>query len=791
VTVGVGAPILRPTIGLKLGVLVGALVAVLVVSSILLVDQTRTTGREYDQILQTQVRQGLLARQLQVELKKEVQEWKDVLLRGSNPDDLEIYTANLRAEESAVASIYGQLLNSDPDPTLRSQLQTFQKLYQPVNSGYEKALPAFITSEGKDYRTADRSVRGLDRPATDLVDQMVSGLESRIAQQVSHQRAATQARQRTTLIAAAGLLIALIAALALALMRIVRPIRRLIQEAFRAASERLPGAISTIRSMDVGAEPPVLPPFTVAGHDELRDLGEALTSMQSSALTLAVEQHRADRETSDMLINLGRRNQNLLGRMLSYVTELERKEQNPETLSQLFQLDHAATRIRRNAESMLVLAGATQTRTWSRPVPAIDVVRAALSEIEEYVRVDLHHIEDGLVAGVAVADVVHLVAELVENATHFSPPSTQVTVIGQRIRDGYRLRVIDQGVGMTRRELDDANRRITDTESGWADAKLLGLHVVGRLARRRDIAVALEPSAGRGITASVLLPTSLLADGADPREPVPALTAAAEQEAPAVATPAGAPSLEWSGTPSAGLPAPDALTGPATPATGGFGWADDPFAVGAPGPTSAPVPVVPTRQNGAPSLPELPAPAVPVAGRVVPGSAGSGALPSRAGDPGAGRMIDLTASDPSPGWAISSPAPAARRHSPAPSGPLFPPPGGGQPPGRAAQEPSPVPVRQGTAPAGAARGPSGPGAPIPKRVRGAQLPDLGPTPDPVIHQMPERTVEPESLRWQLRSFQLDVEAARRALTEPGGGRQRGPQDASAQNDPTDRHPEGK
>jgi signal transduction histidine kinase len=295
--------------------------------------------------------------------------------------------------------------------------------------------------------------------------------------------------------------------------RIVRPIHRLTRDAYRAAYETLPAAVAEIKTMPADVQPPTLAPVRVGTRDELAELGRALSTMQSSAVELAMDQHRADRESAEMLINLGRRNQNLLGRTLSYITELERTEQNPTVLAQLFRLDHATTRIRRGAESMLVLAGATQTRTWSRPVPVADVAQASLSEVEDYQRVDLYHIEDAAVVGTAVADLVHLIAELVENAAHYSPPDARVTVIGQHNSEGgYRLRIIDQGIGMTGRELEEANRRIQQAAGGRADTRLLGLHVVGRLASRRGVQVLLEPSAGRGITATVTMPAALLAE---------------------------------------------------------------------------------------------------------------------------------------------------------------------------------------------------------------------------------------------------------------------------------------
>jgi len=261
-------------------------------------------------------------------------------------------------------------------------------------------------------------------------------------------------------------------------------------------------AIGKIRHTP-GDAPPELPAVEVRSRDELRDLADALSSMQNSAVELAFDQHRAERAAADILVNLGRRNQSLLKRTLGYITELEGEESDPDVLARLFRLDHATTRIRRNAESMLVIAGAAQTRTWSRPVPVTEVVRAALSEIEDYVRVDPHHIEDVALTGASVADVVHLIAELLENATHFSPPNSRVVVVGQRLPDGYRLRVVDGGVGMTATELAAANARITQAADERGDSPLLGLYVVGRLSARHGIAVELEPSAGVGITATI------------------------------------------------------------------------------------------------------------------------------------------------------------------------------------------------------------------------------------------------------------------------------------------------
>ena len=501
----------RVSIAVKLGTLLAALVALLVVVTGTMLGQLNQVARSYDDLLAHQVQQGLQARKMQVEFKKQVQEWKDILLRGSNPDDLATYTKNFHTQIAAVDNLNQQLVTSTTDPGIRDQLVAFQREHQALDAAYEAALAPFVADGGRDPSVPDRAVRGQDRPPTDRVDRIVTLVETSITDSIAQQKADLAAQQRMLLWIAGGVLLAVLVVITLVVVRIVRPVRRLTRDAYLAANESLPGAIARIREMAPDEEPPVLAPLRVDTHDELAGLGAAVSALQSRALELAVAERRAEQLSAQMLINLGRRNQNLLGRTISYITELEHAERNPDVLAKLFRLDHAATRIRRGAESMLVLAGATQTRTWSRPVPIADVARAALSEVEDYQRVDLFYVEDVHIVGTAVADLVHLVAELVENATHFSPPGTRVTMVGQHDAGSqYRLRIIDQGIGMTSRELDDANARIRSASAGPVDDQLLGLHVVGRLAGRRSIMVTLEPSAGRGITASIVLPKELL-----------------------------------------------------------------------------------------------------------------------------------------------------------------------------------------------------------------------------------------------------------------------------------------
>src|SRR5918999_3192143 len=219
------------------------------------------------------------------------------------------------------------------------------------------------------------------------------------------------------------------------------------------------------------------------------------------------------RFTSEMLINLARRNQSMLYRQLDIINQIEEKERDPDTLSNLFTLDHLATRVRRNAESLLVLAGEQPPRTWSAPVPLRDVVRAAIAETEDLDRVVFAVDERISVAGHAVADLTHLLAELTENAVRFSPPDTAVTIRARpdrRDEGGYLLTVEDWGVGMPPDDLAAANELLASpVEVDLAVAQRLGFHVVSRLAARHGIAVSLGKTPGSGVTAVVALPAEL------------------------------------------------------------------------------------------------------------------------------------------------------------------------------------------------------------------------------------------------------------------------------------------
>ena len=235
--------------------------------------------------------------------------------------------------------------------------------------------------------------------------------------------------------------------------------------------------------------------------------------------------------TSEMLVNLARRNQSMLYRQLDIINELENREQDPDALADLFRLDHLATRVRRNAESLLVLAGQQAPRTWSEPVPLRDVIRAAIAETEDLDRV-VFAVDDRIaVSGTAIADLTHLLAELTENAVRFSPPATAVTIRvrpNRRDEGGHLLTVEDWGVGMPADDLAEANQLLAHPgDLDLAVAQRLGFHVVARLAARHGIAVSLTATPGSGITAVVVLPASLFTQTAPPGAvaPLPGATA--------------------------------------------------------------------------------------------------------------------------------------------------------------------------------------------------------------------------------------------------------------------------
>ncbi|MEU8841180.1 nitrate- and nitrite sensing domain-containing protein [Streptomyces roseus] len=308
-----------------------------------------------------------------------------------------------------------------------------------------------------------------------------------------------------------------LAAVAASLVISVRIGRALVVElvslrntALEIAHRKLPHAMDRLRAgqdIDVEAETPPPPP----ADDEITQVGEALATVHRAALGAAVERAELASGVSGVFVNLARRSQVLVHKQLTLLDSMERRADDPGELGDLFRLDHLTTRMRRHAESLIILSGAAPGRAWRMPVPLTNVVRAAVSEIEDYPRVEVRRLAEAAVLGGAVADLTHLLAELIENATQFSPPHTKVRVSGEPVGAGYVLEVEDRGLGMGPESLREANRRIEQSEAlDLFDSDRLGLFVVSRLSTRHGVRVHLRTSPYGGTTAVVLLPNSLL-----------------------------------------------------------------------------------------------------------------------------------------------------------------------------------------------------------------------------------------------------------------------------------------
>jgi signal transduction histidine kinase len=292
--------------------------------------------------------------------------------------------------------------------------------------------------------------------------------------------------------------------------------------ALEIARRKLPEAMGRLRAgdeIDIRSEAPPGPP----AEDEAGQVAEALATVHRAALRAAVERAELASGISGVFVNLARRSQILVHRQLSLLDSMERRSDDPNELSDLFRLDHLTTRMRRHAESLIILSGAAPGRAWRMPVSLTNVVRAAVSEVEDYARVEVRQLPDASVVGAAVADLTHLLAEIIENAAQFSPPHTRVRVTGEPVGNGYAVEVEDRGLGMGKETLAEANRRIEQSEAlDLFDSDRLGLFVVSRLAARHGIKVHLRTSPYGGTTAVVLLPTALLHIKAAERSPAKA-----------------------------------------------------------------------------------------------------------------------------------------------------------------------------------------------------------------------------------------------------------------------------
>ncbi|PZG30961.1 hypothetical protein C1I98_30650, partial [Spongiactinospora gelatinilytica] len=291
-------------------------------------------------------------------------------------------------------------------------------------------------------------------------------------------------------------------------------LRRLQASATELAEQRLPRLVERLRRGDDVDPATEAPAPDRADTAEVDRVVQAFSAVRRTAVEAAVGQATLRKGVSQVFLNLAWRNQALLHRQLALLDTMERRVEEPEILEDLFKLDHLTTRMRRHAENLIILSDSAPARRWRDPVPVFDVIRSAVLEVEDYTRVTIAPMPNApLLAGAAVTDVIHLVAELVENAAVFSPPDTMVQIRSMTAANGFALEIEDRGLGLNQATLDDLNARLaTPPEFDLADSDRLGLFVVSRLAARHGIKIMLRRSPYDGTTAIVLLPSALLAE---------------------------------------------------------------------------------------------------------------------------------------------------------------------------------------------------------------------------------------------------------------------------------------
>nr|WP_206324126.1 nitrate- and nitrite sensing domain-containing protein [Streptomyces sp. HNM0574] len=314
-------------------------------------------------------------------------------------------------------------------------------------------------------------------------------------------------------------LLALLAAFILAGMMarsMSRNMRSLRTAAFDVAEQRLPELVDQLSRTDPGRIDTRVRPIPIDSRDEIGEVARAFDQVHREAVRLAAEQALLRGNVNAIFTNLSRRNQGLIERQLGYITDLENNEADPDQLENLFRLDHLATRMRRNGENLLVLAGEEPGRRWTQPVPLVDILRAASSEVEYYERVEISGVPESEIHGQVVNDLVHLLAELLENATSFSSPQTKVQVTATRLPDGrIMIEIHDKGIGLTAEDFADINHKLANPPVvDAAVSQRMGLFVVGRLADRHGIRVQLRPSGEQaGTTSLVMLPEAMTHGG--------------------------------------------------------------------------------------------------------------------------------------------------------------------------------------------------------------------------------------------------------------------------------------
>ncbi|RKR88867.1 signal transduction histidine kinase [Micromonospora pisi] len=421
-----------------------------------------------------------------------------------------------------------------------------------------RTSPEFLTTFAQD---PEGTIAGFSMarlfPAVSSLITLGQFVEKRIVTDVIAQVTAEQRAALTTAYWVGGLvlfILLVVVLLSLAVARTVaRPLIRLTQSADRVARVAEGELVRIADDESESVTPIRLDPVDIRAKDEVGDLARAFDRVQGTAARLVERQAASRRNVAQMFGHVGRRTQNLVGRQIALIDRLEHQETDPTRLQHLYRLDHVSSRLRRSASSLVVLSGSAGADGHVAPMPLGDVVRLALGEIEDYTRVDVGVRIDVGVAPAVIGDLVLTLAELMENATAFSPPHTRVTVSGETVEGGVRLTLVDHGIGMNAERLAEENARLTRRERlDLAPTEVLGLFVVGRLARRHGWRVTLSATSGGGVTVKLDIAERLLV--ARRTEPSPVAIARVSVPPASLSWPAGPPAAEPPSAPAAPLP---------------------------------------------------------------------------------------------------------------------------------------------------------------------------------------------------------------------------------------------
>jgi signal transduction histidine kinase len=452
--------------------------------------------------------------------------------------------AQVEQTGSRLVQLAGSRLNANPTPIELEQARTTSNALADAIGTFQATAPAtwmddFRASDLQRHvnnsrrtieqvitfdRDAGAAPSRLDlRPLIATMAGVAEFRDARAADIVIESDAAAEALRTETLMRAlvTGLAVAMAGLLALIVTRsITRRVRTVSKRAHEVSTTQLPALVEALRDPRSGGSLPAVEPIDARGTDELAELAGSFNTVQATLVEVANEQLEVlQRGVSDIFVTMARRNRSLVDRQLALLDELESDEHDHETLANYFQLDHLATRMRRNSESLLVLANAEPRRRRAATAEIDDVVRAAIGEVEDYQRIAVMHLERLQVHGSAVAELSHLIAELLDNATAFSPPGSRVKVTGRFAGDDYLVRIIDEGVGMVHDRLNELNELLrTPPIIGLSVEPTLGMSVVSVLAAKHEVQVTLADGAP-GLVVDIMLPSTIIAsidNGPDP-----------------------------------------------------------------------------------------------------------------------------------------------------------------------------------------------------------------------------------------------------------------------------------